>query len=217
MAEEAAALVAQAGGVLDIAGDMPTPAPISAAFTGTLTETETGAVQAMTGHDNGILVAPPGAGKTVMACALIAHYQVPTVVIVNRAELLTQWRERLAEFLDLGDGAVGSAGSGKDRRHRVVDVIMLQTLAHRGAPADLLDGYGLAVVDECHCVGAPAPAAAIGRARIPRWIGLSATPYRADQMDSIITMQCDPIRHELIDTSTFAKVPRRAHHGLHYR
>ncbi|MGW4126365.1 TOTE conflict system archaeo-eukaryotic primase domain-containing protein [Nocardia sp. NPDC004711] len=205
LAEEAASLIAQAGGVLDIVGDLPAPPAITASFTGALTELQTAAVDAMIGHDSGVLVAPPGSGKTVMACALIAHYRTPTVVIVNRAELATQWRERLAEFLDLGDGTLGSAGAGKDRRHHVVDVIMLQTLAHRDAPAELLDGYGLAVVDECHCVGAPAAAAAVGRARIPRWIGLSATPYRADQMDPIITMQCGPIRHEINDTSSFAK------------
>ncbi|WP_433566914.1 TOTE conflict system archaeo-eukaryotic primase domain-containing protein [Nocardia sp. CA-151230] len=205
VAEEAASLIAQAGGVLEIESRLREPATITATFTGILTETQTSAVQAMIGHDCGVLVAPPGSGKTVMACALIANYRTPTVVIVNRTELANQWGERLEEFLDLGEGRVGSAGAGRDRRHHVVDVVMLQTLSHRDASPDLLDGYGLAVFDECHSVGAPAAAAAMGRARIPRWIGLSATPYRADQMDPIITMQCGPIRHEIIDTTTFAK------------
>jgi superfamily II DNA or RNA helicase len=82
---------------------------------------------------------------------------------------------------------------------------MLQTLSHRGAPDGLLDGYGLVVVDECHAVGAQGAEAAIRKARAPWWIGLSATPYRADQMDPLITMQCGPIRHEIADTSAFAK------------
>ncbi|MEU1276652.1 DEAD/DEAH box helicase family protein [Streptomyces sp. NPDC005799] len=82
---------------------------------------------------------------------------------------------------------------------------MLQTLSHRDAPDDLLDGYGLVIEDECHAVGAPGAEAAIRRAKAPRWVGLSATPCRADQMDPVITMQCGPIRHEIEDASTFAK------------
>jgi superfamily II DNA or RNA helicase len=71
-------------------------------------------------------------------------------VIVNRAELLAQWRERLTTFLDLAAASIGSYGTGRDRRGGVVDLIMLQSLAHRDAPTGLLDGYGLIVVDECH-------------------------------------------------------------------
>ncbi|MFF4761064.1 DEAD/DEAH box helicase family protein [Streptomyces sp. NPDC001292] len=76
---------------------------------------------------------------------------------MNRTELLTQWKDRLAEFLDLADGHVGTLGGGKDRRGHTVDLIMLQTLPHRDAPDGLLDGYGLVIVDECHAIGAPAP------------------------------------------------------------
>jgi superfamily II DNA or RNA helicase len=61
------------------------------------------------------------------------------------------------------------------------------------------------VVDECHAAGAPAAEAALRKIPAERWIGLSATPYRADQMDPVITMQCGPIRHEIADQTTFAK------------
>jgi superfamily II DNA or RNA helicase len=146
------------------------------------------AVAAMAPHPTGVLVAPPGSGKTVMACALIAHHAQPTAIIVNRAELLAQWQQRLANFLALADGCVGSLGGGKDRRSHIVDLIMLQSMTHRDAPDGLLDDYGLVIVDECHAIGAPATEAAIRKANVPRWVGLSATPYRADQMDPLITM-----------------------------
>lgn len=205
LADEAAGLIAAAGGTLDIASELREPLPITACFTGELTAAQQQAVDAMAGHRVGTLVAPPGSGKTVMACALIAHHHTPTAVIVNRAELLTQWKERLTAFLDLGNGHAGSLGRGKDRRGHIVDLIMLQTLSHRDAPNDLLDGYGLVVVDECHAVGAPGAEAAIRRAKALRWVGLSATPYRADQMDPVIMMQCGPIRHEIKDASAFAE------------
>ncbi|QWQ44798.1 DEAD/DEAH box helicase family protein [Streptomyces sp. YPW6] len=203
--DEAAQLIAAAGGTLTVTSELADAALISAFFTGELTEVQARVVDAVKGHTSGVLVAPPGSGKTVMACALIAHHKMPTAIIVNRSELLSQWQDRLATFLDLGEGRVGSLGAGKDRRSHVVDLIMLQTLSHRDAPDGLLDGYGLVVVDECHAVGAQGAEAAIRKARAPRWIGLSATPYRADQMDPLITMQCGPIRHEIADTSAFAK------------
>jgi superfamily II DNA or RNA helicase len=205
LADEATQLVTAAGGTLTITSELPEHPSIDAHFTGELTEVQQQAVQEVAAHPTGVFVAPPGAGKTVMACALIAHHRMPTAVIVNRSELLDQWKQRLAAFLDLGDHQVGSLGGGKDRRGHVVDLIMLQTLSHRDAPTDLLDGYGLVIVDECHSVGAPGAEAAIRGAKAGRWIGLSATPYRADQMDPLITMQCGPIRHEIEDASTFAK------------
>ncbi|WP_405535162.1 DEAD/DEAH box helicase [Streptomyces sp. NBC_00075] len=205
LADEAAQLIAAAGGTLTSTSDLPEHAEITARFTGELTGIQQQAVDAMAAHPTGVLVAPPGAGKTVMACALVARRRTPTAVVVNRSELLDQWKQRLAAFLDLGEGQVGSLGGGKDRRTHTVDLIMLQTLSHRDAPPDLLDGYGLVIVDECHAVGAPGAEAAIRGAKAGRWIGLSATPYRADQMDPVITMQCGPIRHEIEDASTFAK------------
>ncbi|MEU5194555.1 DEAD/DEAH box helicase family protein [Streptomyces scabiei] len=205
LADEAAQLIAAAGGTLTITSDLPEHAEITARFTGELTDVQQQAVDAMAAHPTGVLVAPPGAGKTVMACALVARRRTPTAVVVNRSELLDQWKQRLAAFLDLGEGQVGSLGGGKDRRTHIVDLIMLQTLSQRDAPPDLLDGYGLVIVDECHAVGAPGAEAAIRGAKAGRWIGLSATPYRADQMDPVITMQCGPIRHEIEDASTFAK------------
>ncbi|MFB7739938.1 DEAD/DEAH box helicase family protein [Streptomyces sp. NPDC056112] len=205
LVDEAKGLIAAAGGTLTIASDLPEHAPIAAQFTGALTPTQQQAVDAMAKHQAGTLVAPPGSGKTVMACALIARHRIPTAVIVNRAELLAQWKDRLAAFLDLADGHVGTLGGGKDRRGHSVDLIMLQTLSHRDAPDGLLDGYGLVIVDECHAVGAPGAEAAIRHAKAWRFIGLSATPYRADQMDPVITMQCGPIRHEIDDTSAFDK------------
>ncbi|WP_157596839.1 DEAD/DEAH box helicase family protein, partial [Streptacidiphilus rugosus] len=69
---------------MKITSDLAEPAPITASFTGHLAATQQDAVTAMTPHTTGVLVAPPGSGKTVIACALIAHHATPTAVIVNR-------------------------------------------------------------------------------------------------------------------------------------
>jgi superfamily II DNA or RNA helicase len=205
LADKAERLLASNGMRLAVTSELPVHPRTGVRFTGTLTPVQSEAVDAMAAHPTGVLVAPPGAGKTVMACALIAHHGQPTAIIVNRAELLAQWRARLATFLDLGDASVGSLGGGKDKRGGVVDLVMLQTIAHRDAPSGLLDGYGLVVVDECHTLGAPAAAAAVSSAPVGRWLGLTATPFRADGLDDLITMQCGPVRYEIESATDFAQ------------
>jgi len=100
-------------------------------------------VEVMARHELGVLVAPPGAGKTVMACALIARHVTPVLVLVDRAPLLRQWQERLRTHLGLPAEQIGQIGGGKSRRTGMVDLAMLQTLARHDDPAALLDGYGL--------------------------------------------------------------------------
>jgi superfamily II DNA or RNA helicase len=153
--DEARSIVEEAGSRLEITDVRPAPPPLDLAFTGTPRDVaQQQAIDAVAGHDLGVLVAPPGAGKTVMACALIARHATPTLVLVDRAPLLNQWRERLHTFLGLPKDTIGQIGGGKNRRTGVVDLVMLQTLARQDDPAALLDGDGLVVVDECHHVAA---------------------------------------------------------------
>jgi superfamily II DNA or RNA helicase len=168
---------------------------IAVKFRGALSEKQEQAVASLLPHDLGVLVAPPGSGKTVMACRMIAERAVPTAIIVNRAELASQWRERLCQFLDVPADRIGQLGGGKRKRRGIIDIIVLQSVARRTADPTLLDEYGLIVADECHALGAPAAEAAMRQVAVRQWLGLTATPYRADHMDAIITMQCGPIRH----------------------
>ena len=50
-------------------------------------------------HDNGILHAATAFGKTVVCCNIIAERQVNTLILVDKADLMNQWIERLHEFL----------------------------------------------------------------------------------------------------------------------
>ena len=72
---------------------------VARTFVGTLTPEQETAVQAMLAHELGVLVAPPGAGKTVMGACLVAARGVNTLVLVHRRPLLEQWVNQLALFL----------------------------------------------------------------------------------------------------------------------
>lgn len=179
--------------------------PVSVTFAGTLTAPQRAAVKAMATHDMGVLVAPPGAGKTVMATALIAKRARSTLVLVHRRPLLEQWISRLAEFLDISPDTIGSPT--KTTGSTGVDVAMVQTLTRRN-DVDL-SRYGHIIIDECHHVPAFSVERLLRDLPARTITGLTATPQRRDGHHPIITMQCGPVRHTLARSEQVETATRR--------
>ncbi len=173
------------------------PSRTSLRFQGVLSPIQKDAVQRLLAHDQGVLVAPPGTGKTVMGCAVAARRGLPTLVLAHRKPILDQWRAQIADLLGLPPKEIGQIGGGRDRRTGVVDLAMLQSLKALDAPEAFFGGYGLIIVDECHHVPAVSFESCVKRAPVRYWLGLTATPYRRDGLQDIITMQCGPIRHTI--------------------
>ncbi len=197
LTEKAASVVAEAGSRLVIRENRPDPEPIVFAPTFKLREDQEAALLALRDHELGVLVAAPGAGKTVVACALIAHHQRPTLIIVDRKPLLEQWTERLATHLGLSAKEIGQIGGGRNKTTGIVDVAMAQSLARREDLDEMSCRYGLVVVDECHHVPAVTFERCVKQIGVRRWLGLTATPYRRDGLQGLITMYCGPIRHRM--------------------
>ena len=203
-------LLSAAGSRLDVADARIAAEPIDLTFNGVLTDVQQAGFDATVGHDIGVIEAPPGIGKTVMACALIAHHGVPTLVLVDRKTLADQWRSQLGLFLSLTKRQIGQIGGGRNRQSRIVDIATLQALAHHEDPASVFVGYGMVVVDECHHVPAVSFEKIVRDAPVRRWIGLTATPYRRDKLEGIITMHLGPVRHRIAFAQTeTASMPRR--------
>jgi superfamily II DNA or RNA helicase len=155
----------------------------------------------MLAAESGVLVAPPGLGKTVIGCRLIADRKVPTLVLVHRKPLLDQWRAQLQCLLGLTRKEVGQIGGGVRRQTGVVDLAMLQSLNLHDELAGLFDGYGHVVVDECHHLPAATFDRCIRKAASRYLLGLTATPYRRDGLERLVTMRLGPVRHQIASAS----------------
>ncbi len=127
--------------------------------------TEFGKVQSV------CLVAPTGAGKTVMGANAVARAACRTIWITHRDELIDQSAAAL-ERCGLTVGVFAA-----DRMERIEAPVLVaswQTLLTRddAPPVDF------AVIDECHHAGADEWGAVVDR--YPRRLGLTATPQRGD-------------------------------------
>jgi superfamily II DNA or RNA helicase/very-short-patch-repair endonuclease len=171
--------------------------PLAVAFHGELRPEQHVAALAMLQHDTGVLSATTAFGKTVVASWLIAQRGVSTLVLVHRRQLMEQWVERLAVFLDMSPKAIGRIGGGRNKPTGLLDVAVIQSLVRKGVVSDLVGQYGHLIVDECHHLSAHSFEQVARQARARFVAGLSATVVRKDGHHPIIFMQCGPVRHRV--------------------
>ncbi|HGF4758349.1 TPA: DEAD/DEAH box helicase family protein, partial [Escherichia coli] len=178
----------------------------NAVFMGNLRAEQEEAVSALLRYDTGVLCAPTAFGKTVTAAAVIARRKVNTLILVHRTELLKQWQERLAVFLQAGD-SIGIIGGGKHKPCGNIDIAVVQSISRHGEVEPLVRNYGQIIVDECHHIGAVSFSAILKETNARYLLGLTATPIRRDGLHPIIFMYCGAIRHT-------ASRPKESPHNL---
>lgn len=199
--EQSISLLEAAGAIVVVQDGRQTGARVVWKFQGELRPEQETAVRTMLKKDTGVLCAPPGAGKTVMGCALIARVRTSALVLVHRAVLLDQWRETAMQFLGLKRKEIGVWRSRSPRLTRQLDIAMLPSLSRAEDMAAVLAGYGLVIVDECHHVPATSFEAVLKACPSRRLYGLTATPNRKDRLEKLLFAQCGPIRHTLVNAT----------------
>lgn len=166
-------------------------------FKGLLTDRQQMAATDLLKCDSGIYVAPPGTGKTVVACVLVGARKTSTLVLVHKQPLMDQWREEIGASLGLNPKQIGTLGGAKKKRTGIIDVAMLQSLVRSPNCAEILSEYGFVIIDECHHIPAASFESVMKQCAAKYILGLTATPKRKDGLEMLLHQQCGPIRHEI--------------------
>ena len=168
--------------------------PTDYKFIGTLDKKQEKAMNQLLLHDIGVLSAATGFGKTVISAKIISELKTNVLIIVNRNNLLEQWKEKLSYFLGISKKEIGQIGGGKENLNGKLDIASFQSLYKRENLDELVKNYGLVIVDECHHVAAFSFERVLKSMRAKHVYGLTATPTRKDGWHKIIYMQCGDIR-----------------------
>jgi len=142
---------------------------------------------------SGVLVGPPGSGKTVAALGILAAVEGETLILVPSRELATQWREELLAHTTLEPEQVGEYHGG-EKSVRPVTVATYHT-AGMDRHRQLFDTreWGLIVYDEVHHIPADVHRRSADLQTRHR-LGLSSTPVRGDDREEeIFTLIGPPI------------------------
>jgi len=76
-------------------------------------------------------------------------------------------------------------------------ICMIQTVASRDWPLDTFSGFGFAIFDECHHLGAEHFSKALMSIQTKHMLGLSATPERIDGLDDVFLWFLGPVRYQI--------------------
>jgi superfamily II DNA or RNA helicase len=145
-------------------------------FSATLRNHQLGVIETVSKKDYGVIVAPPGSGKTVVGLKIIADKRQPALIIVHRKQLLEQWTERIEAFLSIPKRDIGVIGQGKSKIGKQITVATIQSLPKQ--IESVQNQFGTIIVDECHHVPAETFRNTIEKLEAYYLYGLTATPFR---------------------------------------
>jgi superfamily II DNA or RNA helicase len=167
---------------------------VEVSFVGSLRADQQKVVGVALAHESGVISAPTGFGKTLLACAILASRKVNTLILVHRGQLLDHWRTQIQTHLGISKKEIGVFGKGRKRPTGLIDVATIQSL-YQGQKVDpMIAEYGQIIVDECHHVSAFSFEQVLRSAPARYVLGLTATPIRRDGLHPIMFMQCGPLR-----------------------
>ena len=150
----------------------------------------------------GLLEIDTGMGKTVLGINIASRLRKKTLIIVHKDFLLTQWIERIEQFMP-GARVGRIQGPTIDIENKDIVIAMLQSLSMKHYDLNLFDCFGFTIIDEVHHMGAEVFSQALQKVVTPYVLGLSATMNRKDGLTKVFKMFMGDIVHtEKRDTSS---------------
>jgi superfamily II DNA or RNA helicase len=182
-------------------------------FNAQLREHQQTVIESISKKDLGVIVAPPGSGKTIVAMKIISDKQQPALIIVHRKQLVEQWVERIETFLGIPKTEIGKIGQGKSKVGKKITIATIQSLSKEFDKSDsgnLKTDFGTVIVDECHHIPAETFRNTIAKLQTFYLYGLTATPFRKYNDGKLIFIHLGEIISEIksseISTAQQAKI-----------
>jgi len=163
----------------------------------TLQEHQEIALDKIREKDFGVIVSPPGSGKTVIGLDIVAEKRQPALIIVHRKQLLDQWIERIQDFLKIPKKEIGQIGNGKNKIGKQITIAMIQSLARLKDYSGISNSFGTIIIDECHHIPAKSFREAIVNFNSYYLYGLTATPKRKNNDQKLIFVFIGNILHQV--------------------
>ena len=150
--------------------------------------------------DLGVIVAPPGSGKTIVGLKIIAEKKQPALIVTHRKQIADQWIERIETFLGIPKNEIGKIGQGKTKIGKQITVAMIQSLSKELDKPDgekLLNAFGTIILDECHHIPAETFRNTISKLQTFYLYGLTATPFRKYNDSKLIFIHLGDVISEI--------------------
>lgn len=170
-----------------------------------LSQEQQQAVEAILQSDSGILQAPTGFGKTLVAMNVMVARNTNTLILVQNKVLLKQWQQQIANFIKpmttnqqqgfLSNVAVATYQGLIDKTTHAVKPRVFD--------------YGQVIIDECHHLSAPNYMQILNEIAPKFVLGLTATPERQDGHHPIIFMQAGQVVYEAKTTLATSTITDR--------
>ena len=217
----------KAGIPIDVSDEREIGHPIRVDFKGDLRTQQELAAEKLLSHSDGVLSAATAFGKTVVCSYLIAERKVNTLILLQSKDLLNQWIDELNKFLEIREeppeyitktgrkkkrqDVIGVLHGNKNTLTGIIDVALVGSMYKKGEFNDLVNSYGMVIMDECHHAASKTSIELLQKINAKYVYGVSATPKRGDDLDKIIYMLLGPLRHK------FTSLERAQEQGIgHY-
>ena len=165
------------------------------------------AVEAMLLQEQGLVVRPPGTGKTQIAVDFISRCKTTVLVLVHTEDVLDQWRSYLLGA-GIPESEIGIIQSGSVKMGQVT-LAMVQTFYKMmlEEPEEWAEKFGAVIVDEAHHAPAATWEVILNNLKARYRLGLTASPTRADGHHPYIRLLIGPVIHmQKFDSPVAVKV-----------
>ena len=129
-----------------------------------------------------------GAGKTITSINIATKTKLKTLILCHRIVLIDQWKQSIEKVCPGASIQIlkGTDKKAKDALDESNDFFIMNALNVAKKGHQYFDCIGTVIVDELHVMGTEKLSEAFSYVQPRYLIGLSATPYRSDGMDSLL-------------------------------